>query len=80
MHLTPHFGKKLLCDVTPKAVQDYQQARLQDGAQARTVNIEVQTLRQIMKASKCWQRLDGEIHSLRERKDVGRGLTANEES
>jgi hypothetical protein len=28
---------------------------LQEGAQGRTVNIEVQTLRQILKANKCWQ-------------------------
>jgi len=33
MHLTAHFGEKLLCDITPKAVEAYQEARLHDGAQ-----------------------------------------------
>ena len=79
MHLTPVFGEKLLCDITPKAVEAYQQARLREGAQGRTVNIEIQALRQILKAHKCWKGLDGEIHSLKERKDVGRALTPEEE-
>jgi integrase len=80
MHLTPAFGDKLLCDVTPKALEAYQQARLREGAQGRTVNIEIQALRQILKANKCWQHLDGEIRSLKERKDVGRALTPEEEA
>jgi integrase len=80
MHLTPAFGGKLLCDITPKAVEAYQQVRLREGAQGRTVNIEVQALRQVLKAHKCWKDLDGEVHALRERKDVGRALTPEEES
>lgn len=75
MHLSPRFAEKLLCDITPKAVEAYQQARLREGAQGRTVNIEVQTLRQILRANKCWQHLEGEIHSQKERKDIGRALT-----
>jgi len=79
MHLTPAFGDKLLCDISPKAVEAYQQARLREGAQGRTVNIEVQALRQVLKAHKCWKDLEGEIHALKERKDVGRALTPEEE-
>jgi len=80
MHLTPTFGEKLLCDITAKGMEAYQQARLREGAQGRTVNIEVQVLRQILKASKCWQHLEGEIHSLKERKGIGRALTPEDES
>jgi integrase len=79
-HVLPVFGSKLLCDIAPKDLQAYQQNRLREGAQGRTVNIEVQTLRQIMKAAKCWQHLEGEVHSLRERRDVGRALSPDEES
>jgi hypothetical protein len=53
----------------------YQQMRLRDSAQGRTIIIEVQTLGQIMKHAKLWKHLDGEIHMLKERKDVGKGLT-----
>jgi integrase len=80
MHLTPAFGAKLLCDIAPKDVEAYQQTRLREGVQGRTVNIEIQVLRQILKAFKCWQHLEGEIHSLRERRDVGRALTPDEEN
>ena len=79
-HMKPAFGDKLLCDITPRHVEAYQQARLREGAQGRTINIEVQALRQILKANKCWQHLDGEFHSLKERKGVGRALTPEEES
>ncbi|HKS72482.1 MAG TPA: hypothetical protein VJQ82_04750, partial [Terriglobales bacterium] len=70
-NLLPAFGSKLLCDIVPKDVAAYQQKRVKDGMQGRTVNIEVQTLRQILKANK-FKQLDGEIRPLRERKDVGR--------
>lgn len=73
-HLLPPFGGKLLSDVTPKDIQVYQQARLREGAQGRTINIEVQVLRHIMKAHKCWQHLAEEVHRLRERKGIGKAL------
>ena len=79
-HVLPVFGSKLLCDIAPKDVQAYQQARLREGAQGRTVNIEVQTFRQIMKANKCWKHLEGEIRLLKERKNIGRALTPEEET
>jgi integrase len=76
----PAFGSKLLCDIAPKDVQAYQQARVREGAQGRTVNIEVQTLRQVLKANKCWKHLEGEIRLLKERKNIGRALTPEEET
>jgi integrase len=79
-HVLPVFGSKLLCDIAPKGVQAYQQGRLHEGAQGRTVNIEVQTLRQIMKANKCWRQFEGEIQLLKERKDIGRALAPEEET
>ncbi|HKS71582.1 MAG TPA: site-specific integrase [Terriglobales bacterium] len=78
-HLLPTFGAKLLCDITPRDVAAYQQKRLRDKVQGRTVNIEIQTLRQILKANK-FKQLDGEVHRLKERKDVGRALTPEQES
>jgi integrase len=79
-HVLSVFGSKLLCDIAAKDLQAYQQARLREGAQGRTINIEVQTLRQIMKANKCWRHLEGEIRLLKERKDIGRALAAEEET
>jgi integrase len=79
-HLSPPFGDKLLCDITPRHIEAYQQSRLREGTQGRTINIEVQALAQILKANKCWQHLAGEIHSLKERKGIGRALTKEDES
>ncbi len=71
-HVLPPFGSKPLCDITPNDVAIYQKTRLREGAQGRTVNIEVQLLRQVLRANKCWQQLEGEIYFLKERKSIGR--------
>jgi integrase len=78
-HLLPVFGPKLLCDVTPIDITDYQRIRLQSGAQGRTVNIEIGTLRQVLKASDLWQPLAGKMRMLRERHDVAKALTPEQE-
>ena len=78
-HLLPFFGPKLLCDITPQHINDYQRTRVQSGAQGRTVNIEVATLRQIMKAADLWLPLAGKVRMLRERRDVAKALTPEQE-
>ena len=75
----PIFGPKLLCDIDVRSIQEYQQRRLATKAQGRTINIEVIILRQILKANECWLPLEGKIKMLRERKDIGRALTPDEE-
>jgi integrase len=78
-HLLPSFGAKLLCDVAPGDIEDYQRIRLQSGAQGRTVNIEVATLRQVLKAHDLWQPFAGKVRMLRERRDVAKALTPEQE-
>jgi integrase len=60
-------------------VERYQRARVHDGAQGRTVNMEMQVLRQILKANKCWRHLEGEFEALKERENIGRALSPEEE-
>src|SRR3974377_1548210 len=67
-HLLPLFGPKLLCDISVQHIADYQPIWLQSGAQGRTVNIEVSTLRQVMKAADLWLPLAGKVRMLRERR------------
>jgi integrase len=78
-HLLPFFGPKLLCDITPQDISDYQRVRLQSGAQGRTVNIEVALLRQVLKAADLWLPLAGKVQMLRERHDVAKALTPEQE-
>jgi integrase len=78
-HLLPTFGPKLLCDITPQDITDYQRIRLRDGAQGRTVNIEIATMRQILKAGDSWQPLIGKVKMLHERHDIAKALTPEQE-
>jgi len=78
-HLLPTFGPKLLCDITSQQIVDYQRIRQQSGAQGRTVNIEIIALRQILKSYDMWLPLAGKVRMLRERKDVAKALTPEQE-
>lgn len=78
-HLLPVFGPKLLCDITPEAIAQYQRNRQHSGAQGRTVNIEIAALRQVLRAFDLWLPFAGKVRMLRERRDVARALTPDEE-
>jgi len=79
-HLLPCFGAKLLCDIDVQDIEAYQRDRLQSGAEGRTINIEVSTLRQVLKANDMWQPFAGKVHMLRERRDVAKALMPEQES
>jgi integrase len=78
-HLLPVFGPKLLCDIAPQDITSYQRIRLQSGAQGRTVNIEIAALRQVLKASDLWLPLASKVRMLRERHDLAKALTPEQE-
>jgi integrase len=79
-HLLPVVGKRLLIEIEAEDISKYQKARLAEGAANRTVNIEVSMLRQIMRKHGSWARIQPHVGMLKERDDVGRVLTAAEES
>ena len=78
-HLLPVLGKKLLVDIDASDVARYQKTRLAENASPRSVNIEVAMLRQIMRKSGMWERIRPDVVMLKERDDVGRALTQEEE-
>lgn len=79
-HLGPVLGKQLLVDIEAKDIARYQKLRLSEGASERTINIEVGVLRQIARKHGTWARIQSDVQMLPERQDVGRALTAGEES
>jgi len=79
-HLTPALGSLLLCDVNARAIAVYQARRKTEHASARTLNKELQVLRQILKRHKLWAMVQGEIKFEREPAGIGKALTAEEES
>src|SRR5712692_4401890 len=78
-HLLPVFGGTLCSDIEAADVARYQQRRSEEGAAAGTVNLEVATLRAILRRLGLWAQIQPEVRMLPERDDAGRALTAEEE-
>lgn len=86
-HLKPVFGGMLVCDIEAKDVLAYQKARLgenskpdKDGPKPKTVNLEVGTLRAILKRAGAWARIQPHVKMLPVRDDIGRAISAQEEA
>jgi len=78
--LTREFGDRLVSDITLNDIAALQRKRLGEGLSARSVNCEVATLRQVLKHYSLWTSVAGRVRFMRERTDVGRALSLEEES
>jgi hypothetical protein len=78
-HLRPELGRKLVCDIEARDIAKYQQKRLEDKASPKTINLEIGTLRAILKRNGQWARLQPEVRMLPTRDDIGRAITTEEE-
>jgi integrase len=78
-HLMPHFGRMLLTDISADDVSRYQASRKKAGASAKTINLEVGTLRGVLRKHRLWANIQPDVKMLRAREDVGRALSADEE-
>jgi integrase len=79
-HLKEHFGTLLLSDISAADIGSYQGKRRGAGAAGRTVNLEVAVLRAIMKKSKLWGAISDDVQFLKERRDVGRAISPEQEA
>jgi integrase len=79
-HLKPEFGSLLLCDIDAHRIAAYQAQRKAKNASARTLNKELQVLRQILKRYKLWANIQGDVRFERESENVGKAITEQEES
>lgn len=79
-HLNPELGRKLVCDIEPSDIARYQKKRLGQGASPKTINLELGTLRAILKRSGHWARLQPEVEMFPAGDEVGRAITAEEEA
>lgn len=80
VHLLPELGRKLVCDIDARDIARYQQKRIDSDASPKTVNLEIGTLRAILKRFGQWARLQPDVKMLATRDDIGRAITAEEES
>jgi integrase len=79
-HINPYFGKMLLYDISADDISRYQASRLEKSAAPKTVNLEVGTLRAILRKNRLWASVQPEVRMLRTREDVGRAISKDEES
>jgi integrase len=80
VHLLPELGRKLACDIEARDVARYQQKRLGEDASPKTVNLEIGTLRAILKRTGNWARLQPEVTMLTTLDNVGRAISTKEEA
>jgi integrase len=78
-HLNSALGPRLLCDIGAETIAVYQARRKGAGASARTLNKELQVLRQILKRHKLWAHVQGDVKFEREHSDVGKALTREDQ-
>jgi integrase len=78
-HLLPEFGRLLVCDIEARDIARYQQSRLLAEAAPKTVNLEVGTLRAIMKRHGAWPKVQADIRMLSAQGEVGRAISGEEE-
>ncbi|HEY1470884.1 MAG TPA: tyrosine-type recombinase/integrase [Candidatus Acidoferrum sp.] len=79
-HLKEVFGNGLVCDIDANDVAEYQRKRLVAGVSNRTVNYEVGALRGILRQFGLWGPIADRVRALPERHDVGRALSAQDET
>jgi len=77
--LKTEFGGRLICDIDANDISDYQRKRLAEDVSNRTVNYEVGSLRGILKQFGLWGPIADRVRSLRERRDVGKALSEDDE-
>src|SRR6202007_684809 len=66
-HINPYFGKMLLCDIAADDIAHYQASRLEQSAASKTVNLEVGTLRAILRKNRLWAAIQPDVRMLRAR-------------
>lgn len=79
-HLSSHFGSMLLADITPQHIGKYQTKRKKEEGSNRTINMEISTLRMIMKSARLWSAISQGVRMLPERREVGKALAPDEET
>jgi integrase len=79
-HLSPFFGKLLLCDITAEDIAAYQAKRLNEGASPKTVNLEIGTIRAILRKHRIWASIQPDVRMLRTSDEIGQAITSEQET
>jgi integrase len=78
-HILPVLGQKLISELDANDISRYQQQRLKDTAAPKTINLEVGTIRAIMRRHRIWANLQPDVRMLAAPDDVGKALSLEDE-
>lgn len=78
--LTAEFGNRLVCDINRDDIARLQSKRQREGKSGRTINYEIHTLRMILKHFNLWWPMADVVKMVRERQNVGKALSHEEET
>ena len=78
-HILPVLGHKFISDLDADDISRYQQARLRDKAAPKTVNLEVGTIRAILRRHRVWANLQPDVRMLAESGEHGQALVLADE-
>lgn len=79
-HILPVLGRKLTVDIAPADISRYQASRQAESASAKTVNLEVGTIRAVLRKNRLWANLQPDVKMLRVSDDVGQAISADDEA
>jgi len=60
-HLRPVFGKKLLFEVTAADIMDYKEKRLSPSISPRSVNMDLELMRAVLRRNGFWERIRPDV-------------------
>jgi integrase len=75
-----HIGSMALHKVTATVVNDYVTQRQAEKVSNRTINMELEVLRRLLKMAKLWHRVADDVKPLRQNSEVARALTDTEKA
>jgi integrase len=78
-HLLPVLGQRLLNEIDAGHISRYQQSRIDEKAAPKTVNLEVGTLRAILRRHRLWAAIQPDVRMLPVRDDIGKALPSTDE-
>ena len=78
-HLKPAFGSLLLIDLAAEDIADYQKTRLKAGASPKTINLEVGTVRAILRRHRMWAEIQPDVRMMAVHETAGKALSDDEE-
>jgi integrase len=78
-HILPILGKKLVSELDAADISRYQQHRLNEKAAPKTVNLEVGTIRAILRRHRLWANIQPDVRMLSVPDDIGKALSRDDE-